>query len=407
MRKILIFFFVVGALAAGCGKNEVTVEIKGGDGNRVRLDANDLQFKFNRLVEAGTFTFPTSDDQMELKKGTYAVNVAADDFLASQVLELDSPPLYGVRNHSVTFAVPAGSNKGFKREGTILYASTKTNVRNWDLFTVKADGSAPKRLTFTREFEQHPFWSPDGKRVVFTSGDVMTNIDIYVMDADGSNRVRLTEHPERDQRAAWSPDGQHIAFVSQRDGDVAIWVMDADGGNKRKLSKGREPFWSPDGKKIVFTSSAFDDNDEIYLIDADGSNMKRLTNDKKIDWYPAWSPRGDRLVFSSERFGGQELMLMRPDGEGQTRITFAEHTYEVESVWSPDGRGLAYAGKMKIDENGGLVADDKGRPVATYDIYVVAATGFDWDEVDSPSVLPVNLTNTDDRDEVSPSWRPF
>ena len=393
MRKILAFLSVCGLLTTGCGKNEVTVEIRGGDGNLVRLDANDLQYKFNHLVKPGTFTFPTPDSKVDLKSGRYTVNVVAGDFQATQVLELDSPPLSGVQNYPVTFTIPRGSNSGFKREGTILYASTKTNVRNWDLFTVRADGSERRQLTATREFEQHPAWSPDGKKILFTSGDVMTNIDIYVMNEDGSGRRRLTEHPERDQRAAWSPDGGKIAFVSQRDGDVAIWVMDADGGNKRKLVKGRDPSWSPDGGKIVFTSGQFEGSDEIYTIDADGSNMKRLTvNKNKFDWFPAWSPNGDRLAFDSERFGGQELMLMKVSGQGQTRISIAEETYEQEPVWSPDGRGLAYAGKMSDGD---------------YDIYLIDTCGFDLDDVESPVVLPVNLTDNDDRDDMSPSWRSF
>ena len=143
----------------------------------------------------------------------------------------------------------------------------------------------------------------------------MTNIDIYTMDADGSNVERLTEHPERDQRGAFSPDGKTVAFVSQRDGDVAVWLIDADGANPRKLVKGREPSFSPDGRRVVFTSSAFHDNDEIYLIDLDGSNRVRLTdNRRKFDWFAAWSPMGDRLAYNSEAFGGQELMVMRTDG---------------------------------------------------------------------------------------------
>jgi Tol biopolymer transport system component len=408
MRRSLVSLVALGLLLAGCGKIQVTVEIRGGDGKKIRLDANDLQYKFNRLVQAGTFVFPTPGSGMKLKKGAYTLSVVAEGHVDSQVLELDSPPISGVENYTVTFTLPAGANAGFEREGTILYAATRTNLRNWDLFTIRADGSGRRRLTDTREFEQHPSWSPDGKRIAFTRGDVMTNIDIYAMDVDDGSEVRLTEHPERDQRAAWSPDGSKIAFVSQRDGDVAVWIMDADGSNKRKVVQGREPSWSPDGSKIAFTSGQFEGWDEIYVIDIDGSNLQRLTVDKnKFDWFPVWSPDGGRIAFDSERFGGQELMVMKADGSAQTRITIAEHSYEQEPVWSPDGKGLAYSGKMTIDASGKLVADEQGRPEGTYDIYLVAATGFDLDDVDSPSVLPINLTGTDDWNEVSPSWRSF
>ena len=385
--------FALVLAVAGCGSNQVKIEIKGGDGQFVRLDANDVQYKFNHLVKAGTYVLPEPASKIELGRGAYSVQVAAGDYLGSEVLQVESPPLWGVRTYEAIFDIPAGSNAAFKREGTILYASTKKNVRNWDLFTIKADGSGRQQLTDTPEPEQHPSWSPDGKQILFTRGDVMTNIDIYVMDADSSNATRLTEHPERDQRGVFSPDGKTIAFVSQRDGDVAIWLMAADGSNPRKLVQGREPSFSPDGRRLAFTSSAFDDNDEIYLIDLDGSNRTRLTeNRRKLDWFASFSPQGDRLVYNSEEFGGQELMLMRADGQGQTRISIAEKTYEQEPVWSPDGKGIAYAGKMGDDE---------------YDIYLIGTAGFDLDEMDAPPLMPINLTDNDDRDDMSPSWRPY
>ena len=377
---------------AGCGSNQITVEIKGGDGQLVRLDANEVQYKFNKLVKAGTYVFPEPDSKIDLGSGSYVINVSAGEYLETLILSLDSPPISGVENYTATFNIPSGSNTSFKREGTILYASTKKNVRNWDLFTIKADGSEARQLTDTRDFEQHPSWSADGEKVLFTRGDVMTNIDIYTMDADGSNVVRLTEHPERDQRGAFSPDGQTVAFVSQRDGDVAIWLIDSDGANPRKLVKGREPSFSPDGRRVAFTSSAFHDNDEIYLIDLDGSNMVRRTeNMRKFDWFASWSPTGDRLAYNSEAFGGQELMVMRVGGEAKTRVTIAEKTYEQEPVWSPDGKGLAYAGKMGDDD---------------YDIYIVGTAGFDLDDLES-LLLPINLTDNNDRDDMTPSWRSY
>ena len=384
---------VLAVAVAGCGSNQVKIEIRGGDGQLVRLDANDVQYKFNHLVKAGTYVLPEPDSKIELGGGAYAVNVTAGDYMENKVLQVESPPLWGVRTYEAIFDIPAGSNAAFKREGTILYASTKKNVRNWDLFTIKADGSERQQLTHTREPEQHPSWSPDGKKILFTRGDVMTNIDLYVMDADSANVVRLTEHPERDQRGVFSPDGETIAFVSQRDGDVAVWLMDADGANPRKLVQGGQPSFSPDGRRIAFTSSAFDDNDEIYLIDLDGSNRTRLTeNRRKLDMFASFSPKGDYLAYNSEEFGGQELMLMRADGQGQTRISIAEETYEQEPVWSPDGKGIAYAGKMGDDE---------------YDIYLIGTAGFDLDEMDTPPLMPINLTDNDDRDDMSPSWRPY
>ncbi len=387
------------ALAA-CGSNEVVVEIEGGDGQLLRLDAQDLQMHHNRLGKAGTSTYS------DLKSGDYRVSVVAGEYMETRRLTLDSPPVSGVARQQVKFSIPSGANAPFERTGTILYASTPTRVRNWDLFTVDVASGEVSRLTDTYEAEKQPKWSPDGGQILFTQGTVMSNIDVWVMNADGSDRRRLTEHAERDQGAAWSPDGGRIAFVSQREGDVAIYLMDADGGNKRRLVEGREPAWSPDGRRIAFTSSA-EGNDEIYLIDVDGSGMRRLTEHKKIDQQPAWSPDGLRLVMASERFGGQELLVAGGDLTEQVRVTVAENTFELNPAWSPDGRGLAYSGKMKVGEDGEFVTDERGRSLGTFDIYLLPAAGFDWDDTTERPVMPVNLTRTDDRDERSPSWRAF
>lgn len=400
MKRVLFLMTVLLCLNA-CGTNEVTVEVRGGDGQLLRLDANDLKYRFNRLAKPGSSTFS------ELKAGRYAVSVVAGTYLETKVIELESAPMTGVGQTKVTFTVPDGANAQFKREGTIVYASTPTRVRNWDLFTVDVASGEIRQLTETREFEQHPSWSPDGKRILFTMGEVMTNFDVWVMNEDGSGRTRLTEHPERDADATWSPDGASIAFVSQRDGDVSIWVMDADGGNKRKLVEGREPSWSPDGNRLAFTSSHFAENDEIYVIDPDGGNMRQLTTDKRFDWHPAWSPDGTKLAMASERFGGQELLVAGGDFTHQIRLTIAESTFEVEPQWSPDGRGLAYSGKMTIGADGELSVDEKGRSLGTYDIYLLPTSGFDWDDTTERPVRPINLTPTQDRDERSPSWRPF
>ncbi len=368
----------------GCGTNEVTVEIRGGEGVQIRLDANSLEHGRNQLVDAGSFSFN------DVKGGSYEVNVVAGSYLGTHTLEIDSSPIVGSNSLGQTFDIPGGSNGSFAREGTILFSSTRTTSRNWDLFTINADGSELTQLTSSSEPEQSGTWSPDGNRIAFTQGDVLSNIDVYVMSADGSQHRRLTEHPERDQRPAWSPDGLQIVFVSQREGDVELWLMDADdGGDKRELTKGRDPSWAPNGDLIAFVGQ-MDGNDEIYTIRPDGSDLRRLTDQRKFDWFPAWSPSGDRIAFCSERFGGQELMLARTDGSGQARITVAEETYEQEPAWSPDGKGLAYSGKMKGD----------------YEIYLVNTHGFDFDDVENP-VMPFNLTDSPDRDDKSPSWRPF
>jgi Tol biopolymer transport system component len=64
------------------------------------------------------------------------------------------------------------------------------------------------------------------------------------MDADGTNVQQLTRFGSQDDAPVWSPDGKRIAFSSDRYGDREIFVMDADGTNVvRTNQKGSDPDW--------------------------------------------------------------------------------------------------------------------------------------------------------------------
>ncbi len=64
------------------------------------------------------------------------------------------------------------------------------------------------------------------------------NSEIRLINLDGGKAKNLTNCKSLDAYPAWSPDGRKIAFTSDRDGTVNVYVMDADGDNVKQLTKG-------------------------------------------------------------------------------------------------------------------------------------------------------------------------
>lgn len=209
--------------------------------------------------------------------------------------------------------------------------------KNYELWSAKLDGTDAKQLTRFGDYTAEATVNKKGK-IVFTSlkdGD----LDIYTMDANGRNIKKLTNEPGYDGGPFWSPDGkkiiyrrsaftkpeeyeqykQNLAQNIYRPGPLEIWIMDADGKNKRQITRlgaaSFAPYMHPDGKQIIFSSNYPDARGrefDLYMIKVDGTGLERITYTKEFDGFPMFSPDGKKLVFASNRGrtdGGTDIFI--------------------------------------------------------------------------------------------------
>ncbi|MFB0516729.1 MAG: hypothetical protein ACETWG_09020 [Candidatus Neomarinimicrobiota bacterium] len=95
-----------------------------------------------------------------------------------------------------------------------------------EIFTMDTAGASILQCTHLNAWSISPKFSYDGAKIAFASSS-----GIWIMDRTGENKIQLTSNGGIEP--FWSPDGKHIVYVGP---EQTLWIMDADGGNKRQLT---------------------------------------------------------------------------------------------------------------------------------------------------------------------------
>lgn len=139
---------------------------------------------------------------------------------------------------------PDGSQIVFCSTMDKKFFKGKNQYDDFDLYIMDADGTNVRRLTFTEGQESYAYWSPDGKRISYTHVEKDApieahggeNYEIYTIRPDGTDITRLTNHPGFDFEGWWSPDSKTMVYSSGEESPQAIYIMNADGSNKVRLT---------------------------------------------------------------------------------------------------------------------------------------------------------------------------
>lgn len=232
-----------------------------------------------------------------------------------------------------------------------------------DIYVMGISGGTPRRITSGLAYDQQPRFSPDGRRIAFTS-DRGGGDNIWVMGADGTGARAITSETFTLLNApAWSPDGRFIAarkhYTTQRSaGTGEIWLYDVNGtgGGQQLVERPNpqhqkelgEPAFAPDGRSIYFTRDASpggtfqyaqDSNEGAFRIeryDIDTGERSQVAGGPGGAVRPTPSPDGRWLAFV-RREGGQSRLFVKDLQSGRERRIYDDLDLDLQETWAIQG----------------------------------------------------------------------
>jgi serine/threonine protein kinase len=236
------------------------------------------------------------------------------------------------------------------QNGVLIYEGNLAPVLN-QMAVFNRDGSKITVLEGTQSVQEGAF-SPDNSKIAYsTVSQQQRNENIWVYDISRKLSIRLTFNPKLENDPIWSPDGKKIIYTSDHGDGRGVFIKNADGtGDERKLlSYGSDIFatsWIKDGKWICVTDSPHRD---ILVYTADGQKppIKFLQTDF-VEEEGRFSPDGHWLLYMSNESGQQEVYVRPFPGPGG-KWQISPNGIHYRAFWKGDGKEIYYIsidGKM-------------------------------------------------------------
>ena len=296
-------------------------------------------------------------------------------------------------------------------------------VRNSDVYVASGAGAQAVKLATVNGRPFSPRFSPDGRRIRFSVGDVETNTSsLWEMANDGSNLHELLPGWNKSQRQCcgiWTADGRYYIFQASQSSPTAVtslWALDETengtgeiitgptriteapmsfgnpwpSAEKNKIwalgvqpaaevvtyNPGKDSFskllsgisatdldFSPDGQWVSYVAVP---EGTLWRSKRDGSDAKQLTFAPTRAALPRWSPDSKQIAYVSVRSGAPwKIMLISVDG-GKPQLPLAEDRSQIDANWSADGTKLMFGYVLRDTQDLSIrVLDLKSRAVST------------------------------------------
>jgi tricorn protease len=229
--------------------------------------------------------------------------------------------------------------------------------------TVSAQSSAVN----PRPYFTEPAISPDRAEIAFVSGG-----DIWAVPSQGGEARLLLSHPANESRPAYSPDGRRLAFTSNRTGGGDVYVLTFATSEVSRLTfdDGNEQLdgWSRDGKWIYFSSTSHDISgmNDVFRVSADGGTPMEVAGDRYTnEYFSTESPDGGAVAITARATASAQWWRNGRSHLDEAEVWIARSgastpAYEAVTnggakemwpMWSGDGKTLFYVSDRSGAQN--------------------------------------------------------
>jgi len=135
---------------------------------------------------------------------------------------------------------------------------------NFDIYSIAPDGSNNKKLTNDAFFEESLSFSPDGRTILYAAGEIDSTVfEIFLLDIATLKITKLTDNKSYIRMPFWTMEGKNIVFNSDMDGLNKIYSINRDGTGLKNLTANKFEDYiagvSSDSKKIIYQSYEYGD----------------------------------------------------------------------------------------------------------------------------------------------------
>ena len=312
---------------------------------------------------------------------------------ATDVVVVSSQPLTSVVPHTST-TVTVETDLA-PRAGEVWIADQRQGDQGYGIYLIRPDGTG-LHMPFADVpggNQEHPVWSPDGSRLVFSVAADDETEDLWLSGVDGTDAAPLIDCVAPCvwvDEPSWSLSGDRVAFQRMVSiGDEirsSLEVLHLDTGTIDVLLQAPRnvvylaPQWSPDETRLAVevlnlpepTLEAEPVGDAIGILDPANvsAGIQMITDPALFGNEPDWNRDGDLLVYAEQPLADSpqtQLFTISPDGSQRTQITSYAGGSAIQPAFFPDGSRIiySYSNPPQLESMNTIMLDGTDIQVAT------------------------------------------